>query len=311
MARRHWTLVLVADEETAVRQFRLSREMVRLAVAGVLFLFAGAGWLVASVLLSVGAGRAEERLVQRNRLLQSELSTLTLRLDTLQQSFENLSERDEFYRLLAGLEPLDADVRLAGIGGPDDGRLEAQPLFRVDPELGARTHETGGQLSELLRRARLLTASWREAEDSLTSKRARLEATPSIFPTAGYLSSPFSRSRMHPILDRPRAHQGIDIVAPMGTPVIASARGRVITASQQGEYGLLVEVDHGYGVVTRYAHLSQALVRPGQTVARGDRIGRVGQSGLAVGPHLHYEVVVNGAPANPRRFILDSNVIPD
>jgi murein DD-endopeptidase MepM/ murein hydrolase activator NlpD len=311
MARREWTVVLVSDDDAAVRQFRLSREAMRIAIAAALFLIAGISSVTTGFLLNAGAGRTDSPLQVRNELLARELGELNTRLDTLQESLEHLSEKDEFYRLLAGLEPLDAGVRMAGIGGPDGDSLEAGALYRVDPGLGQQTFTTSTQLASLLRRARLLATSWREAEDSMTEKRARLAATPTIYPTNGYVSSVFTNSRWHPSLDRPRPHTGIDIVARMGTPVVASGTGRVSSVGYQGEYGLLVEVDHGYGIMTRYAHLSKARVRVGQTVQRGDTVGNVGQSGLATGPHLHYEVLVNGQPANPRRYILDVSVVPE
>jgi hypothetical protein len=311
MARREWTVVIVADDDAAVRQFRLSREAVRICIAVALFLVAGLTSLATAVLVGTGAGRADARLALRNELLGRELEELNGRLDTLRVTVDGLSEKDEYYRLLAGLDPLGADVLRAGIGGPDGDTLEAYPLFRADPRTGRRAFATGMQISSLLRRARILTQSWREAEDTLTEKRGRLLATPTIYPTTGYVSSVFTNSRWHPSLDRPRPHTGIDIVAPRGTPVVASAHGRVGSVGHQGEYGLLVEIDHGYGVMTRYAHLSRALVKVGQQVGRGDTIGNVGQSGLATGPHLHYEVLVHGEPANPRRFILDTRVVPD
>jgi hypothetical protein len=311
MARREWTVVLVSDDDAAVRQFRLSREAMRIAIAAALFLIAGISSVTTGFLLNAGAGRTDSPLQVRNELLARELGELNTRLDTLQESLEHLSEKDEFYRLLAGLEPLDAGVRMAGIGGPDGDSVEAGALYRVDPGLGQQTFTASTQLASLLRRARLLAASWREAEDSMTEKRARLAATPTIYPTNGYVSSVFTNSRWHPSLDRPRPHTGIDIVARMGTPVVASGNGRVSSVGYQGEYGLLVEVDHGYGIMTRYAHLSKARVRVGQTVQRGDTVGNVGQSGLATGPHLHYEVLVNGRPANPRRYILDVSVVPE
>src|SRR5690606_11177737 len=101
------------------------------------------------------------------------------------------------------------------------------------------------QLNSLISRARVLAFSWREAEDTLSGKHARLAATPSIYPTRGYVSSSFSTSRWHPILDRPRPHAGIDIVANTGTPVVAAANGRVASAGHRGDYGLLVDIDHG------------------------------------------------------------------
>jgi murein DD-endopeptidase MepM/ murein hydrolase activator NlpD len=167
------------------------------------------------------------------------------------------------------------------------------------------------QINAMIRRASVLAFSWREAEDTLSSKHARLGATPSIYPTKGYLSSTFSTSRWHPILDRPRPHMGIDIVANIGTPVVASANGRVASAGHRGDYGLLIEIDHGHGIRTRYAHLSGTSVKVGQMVKRGQEIGAVGTTGLSVGPHLHYEVLVNGRHSNPRRYILDMNVLPD
>jgi murein DD-endopeptidase MepM/ murein hydrolase activator NlpD len=303
--------MIVADDESAVRQVRLSREAVRICMAVVLFAVAGLGWLGSGLLTGGSAARADARLSLKNELLERELEDLTQRVDTLQQSLDALARKDEYYRLLAGLEPHDGDVLLAGIGGPDADSLEASPLYRLDTRAGRRAFSTSSQLNTLLRRARVLSLSWREAEDTLSEKRARLLATPSIYPTRGYVSSTFSSARWHPILDRPRPHTGIDIVAPRGTPVVASAHGRVSVVGHKGDYGLLIDIDHGHGVVTRYAHLSKAVVRVGQTVERGEIIGNVGQSGLAAGPHLHYEVLVNGQPANPRRYILDLNVIPD
>jgi murein DD-endopeptidase MepM/ murein hydrolase activator NlpD len=107
--------------------------------------------------------------------------------------------------------------------------------------------------------------------------------------------------RFHPILGFSRMHQGLDFAAPSGTPVLASATGKVIKAGWGGGYGNVVQIQHGRGIVTRYAHLSRIDVRPGQTVGQGARIGAVGSTGLSTGPHLHYEVWVNGVPVNPKQ----------
>lgn len=311
MARREWTVVVVSDDDSGVRQFRVTREAVRACVGLVLVLIATLSSLGTAFVVGTGSSLADERLVQRNVLLSGELDGMTARIDTLQLSLEELTEKDEYYRLLAGLEPVDGDVLLAGIGGPDANSLESNRLFQIDAFSGRRAHSVSTNLDGLIRRARLLAFSWREAEDTLTFKHDRLAATPSIYPTAGYVSSSFSTSRWHPILDRPRPHTGIDIVARTGTPIVASAKGRVSFAGDQGEYGLTVEIDHGHGMVTRYAHMSKIGVRRGEAVDRGQTIGKVGQTGLAIGPHLHYEVLVNGRAADPRRYILDMNVIPD
>jgi murein DD-endopeptidase MepM/ murein hydrolase activator NlpD len=161
----------------------------------------------------------------------------------------------------------------------------------------------------LERRIRLLDQSMDQAGDSLQAHHDLLQSTPSILPTAGLLSSRFSRSRVHPIHHRAVPHEGIDVSAPEGTPILASARGRVVRAGWVSGYGRMVEIDHGYGYTTRYGHASTLLVRVGETVERGDVIARVGNTGLSTASHLHYEVRVNGQPQNPMNYVLP-DVVP-
>ena len=106
--------------------------------------------------------------------------------------------------------------------------------------------------------------------------------------------------RFHPVLGYSRMHKGADFAAPTGTPILASAAGRVVRAGRAGGYGNMVEVDHGKGLHTRYAHMSKISVKAGQRVTQGQTIGAVGSTGLATGPHLHYEVWQNGVAANPK-----------
>ncbi len=303
--------MVVSEENRPVRQIRVTRPLVRIAVGCALLLAAAGCGLVANALFPEQPSAEARRLARQNAALTGELDTLSRRMSVLQESIAALEHKDELYRLLAGLEPFDADTRRVGIGGPGDRKAQDGALWEHDRTAARTAFAASTQLGELLRRARLLEFSWREAEDTLRQKHARLAATPSIYPTAGYMTSGFSSSRWHPILDRPRPHNGVDIVARPGTPIVAAAHGRVRHAGPMGEYGLTIEVDHGFGITTRYAHASRLLARVGQTVARGDTIARVGQTGLAVGPHLHYEVLVHGEPADPRMFILQSAVVPD
>lgn len=147
-----------------------------------------------------------------------------------------------------------------------------------------------------------MTARFAQLTDSLARQVDELTGIPSILPTMGALSSPFSRSRHHPIHHVTRPHGGIDIAAPSGTPVIAPASGIVVAVAVQGGYGLMLEVDHGRGVTTRYGHLSRARVRVGELVTRGQLIANVGSSGLSTGPHLHYEIRLGGAVVDPLLF---------
>jgi murein DD-endopeptidase MepM/ murein hydrolase activator NlpD len=110
---------------------------------------------------------------------------------------------------------------------------------------------------------------------------------------------------MHPILKVKRRHPGIDFVADIGTPVYAPGKGRVIYVGRRGGYGLEIEIDHGFGYRTRYAHLSKSFVKRGKRVSRGDLIAKTGNSGLSTGPHLHYEVSHSGKKLNPSQFFFD------
>ena len=161
-------------------------------------------------------------------------------------------------------------------------------------------------LDDLMRRATELTANLRAVSDTLNRSFERLARTPSIMPTAGWLSSHFSAARFHPVLHENRAHEGIDLGAPMGSPIVAPASGTVKSVGYEPGYGNTFEIDHGDGIVTRFAHCSRIVVRVGQVVTRSQLIATVGNTGLSTGPHLHYEVHVNGQAVNPLRYVLKS-----
>lgn len=311
MARGRWTLVIVSDDPTRVRQVRLSRDAVRLAVAAVLLLFAALGSLAVGFFVKESDRVTAKRLARKNALLEAELERIQVGMGELRSALEALSKKDAHFRLVAGLEPLDEEVLQAGIGGPGTETLQGSELWKLDTRQGERAFTTAYDLNTMLRRARLLASSWDAAVDTLVERHEELIATPSITPVVGYVSSAFSRRRWHPILDRPRPHEGIDIVAPKGAPIHATARGRVTFVGRNGDYGLMVELDHGRGYVTRYAHASRTLVKRGQVVERGQTIAEVGDTGLAVAPHVHYEVLVNGRPVDPRNYILNGEAIPD
>jgi murein DD-endopeptidase MepM/ murein hydrolase activator NlpD len=135
-------------------------------------------------------------------------------------------------------------------------------------------------------------------------------AVPSISPSEGRLSSPFVRHRLHPVLHIRRPHLGLDIAAPSGTPILAPARGKVRFAGfRLGGYGNVVEIDHDASVMTRFAHASRILVRAGQMVERGQVVAKVGATGLATSPHVHYEVLVRGRQVDPLPFVHAPNVL--
>src|SRR5260370_7276585 len=127
---------------------------------------------------------------------------------------------------------------------------------------------------------------------------------PSIMPTKGWVTSAFARERVHPILHLARPHEGIDVSAPMGMEIDAPAAGVITQVSWVEGYGNMLTIDHGYGLVTRYAHCSKIMVVRGQRVKRGQPIAKVGSTGFSTAPHLHYEGWLTGPPADPRNLVL-------
>ena len=139
-------------------------------------------------------------------------------------------------------------------------------------------------------------------------REAAADATPIIWPADGWISAGYGY-RTDPFSGRRDFHPAVDISTNKGSPVYATGTGRVVSASRNGGYGNLVEIDHGFGLLTRYGHLSEFSVAVGDTVVRGDVIGRVGNTGRATGHHVHYEVWVNGRTLNPRKLLLDSRTV--
>jgi murein DD-endopeptidase MepM/ murein hydrolase activator NlpD len=145
---------------------------------------------------------------------------------------------------------------------------------------------------------------------SLAERAAKSPPADMIMPVAGTITSRFSRSRFHPILQIFRAHRGVDLSAPAGTRIVAPAAGTVASVGRRFGFGLTVEVVHSGGIVTRYAHCRSALVKRGDQVAMGQPIATVGASGLATAPHLHFEVLVHGTAVDPLKFVAGTHTSP-
>lgn len=308
MNERRWRVVVVPPGSGTSKVVEVSQNLVKLALGvGLVLVLATVllGYTTISRTLTIAR---HQNLLQENQLLAQELGQMESRLDVLRDTIGSIQQRSAKIRLMAGLDPVDPQVAAAGVGGPTaitPGLL----ALRSAGVLGGRTADVKVDLNAMIRRANLLAAAYSEAADSLELRTAQLAATPSIMPTAGWLASAFSLDRMHPILHIDRPHEGIDVVAPAGAPIEAPAGGIVTSAGWSNGYGNTVTIDHGFGLVTRYAHASRLLVHAGQRVKRGDRIALVGSTGLATGPHLHYEVHVNGKAVDPLHYVLPDVIV--
>jgi len=267
VARRPWQLLLVPPTPGApTRTFNVAHWHARLVLGAMIALLlvaiAGVSTLVVAV-RSPEVFTSEETEMLRARLLVVE--------DSLALAMSELAE------------PTDSAVAAAAAGSP----------------------ATPATVATITRRApKLLTPSLKPAarrSDRTTDEEPSLGGIEDL-PVIGPIASRFSRARRHPLLHVIRPHLGIDVAARRGTQITAPAPGRVSFVGRKFGFGLVVEIDHGKGVVTRYAHCGTALVSEGARVQRGVPIATVGTSGLSTGPHLHYEVLVNGRQVDPLRY---------
>jgi murein DD-endopeptidase MepM/ murein hydrolase activator NlpD len=305
---RRWTLLLIPDGSAETRSLSLSPRLLRTLVSalGALVLL---GVIGLGVVVSQVGGGSRLTLSRQERVLGDRLLTMQARLDSLSDTIAAIGRRDEQIRLLAGLAPVDSQSLPGKLLGEPAVVADSRPLS--EPVLNRMANTTGEDIQGLIARANALSQSFAEVSDTLERHYDRLTRIPSIMPTAGWLSSAFTRSRFHPILHRSRPHEGIDVAAQMGAPIVAPAAGVIKRVAREAGYGLVLEVNHGDGIVTKYAHCSRILVKQGQRVSRGDVIAAVGNSGLSTGPHLHYEIHINGRVVDPLTYVLPGEAIPE
>ena len=320
--RQHWTILIVPPGTGVTRTIHIGPRGRRAIIWGL----STAALLVVSaitILFSPFATPGARILAAQNARLQAQLDQIGTRLSTLSDTLTALGARDQQIRLLAGL-PTEPTSVVSTAPATTDTAETSVPATKAQgvkslaglassgslpkPFAGRLGFSNHADIDVMIRRATELSQSFRAVSDTLTKNFERLASTPSIMPTTGWLSSQFSQSRFHPILHENRQHEGIDLSAPMGAPIIAPASGRVISVTNEPGYGNTFQIDHGNGIVTRFAHCSRIVVHNGQTVTRGQLIATVGNTGLATGPHLHYEVHVNGKPVDPLKYVLPEKV---
>jgi murein DD-endopeptidase MepM/ murein hydrolase activator NlpD len=307
-AERKWTVMVVPHGSGASRAVEVSQTVVKTLVgfgSAIALLFLVLGGAALSRGINITRSRALEH---ENHVLADEIDRLRTQMAGIRDTLSTIGQREQELRLLAGLTPTDTSVQLAGIGGPAGAWSERDSLAASGPT-GVQALAARMDVNALSRRADILVRSLNEAYDSLSRHQARFAATPSIMPTKGWLTSAFMRERVHPILHLARPHEGIDVSAPMGAEIEAPAAAIVTEVRWEEGYGNIITLDHGYGLVTRFAHCSKILVARGTRVKRGQKIALVGSTGLSTGPHLHYEVWVNGKPVDPMKYVLPDAIV--
>ena len=302
--QKRYKIQFIDNEEDVTRTVKLSLGSLRMIAVGAgaaIAVLAAASVLSVYTLMNGQMHEAETaQLREANRIQQEQILQVSKKAAALQQDLDNLHRSEDGLRALVGAPPAAAD--------------EVTPVQEQPAEsTGGAPHDlTTAELGEALEMIEARMETRRSSLDLLAqTMRANFpgaaaysldeaaHTVPSIWPTSGYVSSPYGLR-----WNGTEFHQGIDIAAETGTPIVATADGVVTAAGWDGSgYGNMVDIDHGDGIVTRYGHASAVAVTPGQTVRRGQVIAYVGSTGYSTGPHLHYEVRVNGQPVNPAGYL--------
>ena len=296
---------MVPDQHAAVRRIRVRRVWFKRAAiaAGVLLLLCVIlGLHYASV---VSTARQFPQLRDENIRLKNDLEAVRLQVAHLASTVERVGRSSQRLRELAMISETQRGLPIGPTQAPRAGDNELDvpnPFVRGGAAASRAALERS--LNRVSAEATRQEQSLAEFETYFQEQRSILASAPTIWPVRGWVTSDFG-TRVDPYTSERVMHSGIDIAGDIGREVVAPADGLVVFAGNEGGYGKVLVLDHGYGMKTRYGHLSAFKVKLGARVHRGSQIAALGNSGRTTGPHLHYEVRINGLPQNPRKFLFD------
>jgi len=301
-----YTIVILPQPTAKGYQFRIAKRTAKRI----------GGALIGAALLLLVVGLHYVILLGNQQELQQLKSTSTAQVEELtrygelvtdlKNQLDRLKEFDIKLRVMTNLNPPPETGEEAGIGGTETS-ASPRPNGQggtEEPLLPSPVSGTEASLIDLQAEAARQEASFADLTKALQGRMAQWASTPSIRPVRGWLSSGFGK-RLSPFTGAIVTHKGIDVSTYAGTPIISPADGHVESVGHDSGLGQLVVLNHGYGIKTLYGHLSKSYVRYGQRIKRGDVIAAVGSTGLSTGPHLHYEIHINGQAVNPLRYIID------
>jgi murein DD-endopeptidase MepM/ murein hydrolase activator NlpD len=283
-----FTLLILPHDTSNVKKLHVNSNWFKIfAIVSVIF------W-VSSLFMFFNYFRLKNRVayleeVEKKAIKQKiEMENLNSKIQFLETQLARIQNMDLKVRELVNLEVKTSGTYFAG----GNSTITSDDLTKVMIE----------KAEALEKEIKVREKSMSELIEYLEDRRSLFMATPSLWPARGFITSDFGWRR-DPITGVSEFHEGIDISSPYGTKVIAAAEGVVIESGPDAGYGKVVVIDHGYGIVTRYAHLSASYVSVGKKVKKGEVIGAVGSSGKSTGPHVHYEVRIDGVPVNPLKYL--------
>lgn len=300
------TLFVLTNEASRTRQIKIPYGYLKIGGTALCALALIFSFVVFDYMRLKGHNVELSTLKKENTAQKLEMQGIAAKIRDMEVQLSKLNLFDKKLRIIANIAPSSASERagqLMGIGGessPEEEGYLATPKAKVE-KLVEKMHTDMTQLEE---RAKVQETSFTELQEDLKKQSSLLASMPSIWPSHGWITSGFGE-RVNPFTGFRQMHKGLDIANSVGTSVLAPADGVVVEAVRDGALGKMIAISHGYGTKTMYGHLSEIAVHVGQRVKRGDRIATMGNTGHSTGPHLHYEVSINGISVNPARYILN------
>lgn len=303
------SLIVLGGSGSRIKQVHLSKKQFILAAATVVAVLAvmtyGAVDYLSLHSQLIDKNAVERRLAAQNeevQLQRQQIQNFAREINQLKESLVTLNTFQDKIRVIANLDQPDNNDGLFGVGGsaPEDLAPDID-LDQSHVPLMKKMHEQINQLEDASQKQ---ATSFNSLLGKLAEQKNVLSHTPAIRPTQGWVTSTFAY-RQSPFTGKREFHKGLDIANKQGSPIVATADGVVSFVGENGSLGQTVVVDHGYGFVTRYAHVQKGLKKRGERVRRGETIALMGNTGRSTGPHLHYEVRLNGVPVNPQTYILN------
>jgi len=296
-----FTVIVVSDHSQAVRKFRVPRRWLQNLGWGAVGVVLVSLLTLGHYVTLLGSSSENAGLREENAQLRSQILLVQEKVAHISNTLDRVERFDA--KLRTAVSTLQDPERGLAIGPVGTAEPELPPAGTA-PAAGQSVQGLPGKLGSLASEAARQEQSLRELQEYFDDQRSLLASTPSVWPTRGWVTSDFG-TRLDPTSADRQMHEGLDIATPHGQAVQTPSDGVVVFNGVEGGYGKVLVIDHGYGVKTRYGHLSEVFVKLGDRVKRGEKVAAVGNTGKSTGPHLHYEVRVNGISENPRKFILE------
>lgn len=310
MLKNGYKIIFIKEGDFDLKQVSLTTYHIMFAVIAVVCLTSSIFVLFSDEFVNWAGSREIQKHRNNNKKLIEKINANEKRVDELLNQLKLIKQQDDLLRKLVKLPPIHEDVRKLGVGGKIN-KDQSVSLEYLLPSENFNLYESTNQIDVLSRTMNLESLSYNEIYESAEDQVDRIRHFPAIHPLkkgTGKLSSRYGY-RKDPFTRKLKFHEGDDFSAKTGTPVYATADGRVRISKYYSTFGNYIEIDHGRGYKTVFGHLSKRKVKVGEKVIRGQKIGEVGNTGRSTAPHLHYEILFNNKSKNPKDYYYDISIL--